>query len=69
MKKALGTLRELITTTRTTRGGFWDPPFGSKRLQKYDMCLLAFGLKLLARSATALLWPHVASRLHLMSIG
>jgi len=31
-KKALGTVRELITTTATTttRVAFWDPPFRSK---------------------------------------
>ena len=30
IKKALGIFRELITTRRTTRVAFWDPPSGSK---------------------------------------
>ena len=30
IKKALGIFRELITTTRTTKVAFGDPPSGSK---------------------------------------
>ena len=35
IKKVLGIFRELITTTRTTRVAFWDPPSGSKNLTLY----------------------------------
>ena len=37
IKKALGDLGELITTTTTriTRVAFWDPPSGSKNLNLY----------------------------------
>jgi len=30
IKKALGIFRKLVTTRRTTRVAFWDPPSGSK---------------------------------------